>query len=93
MKDLLTELSEIYRFRALNNRLGTAGQPTESQIRFIRDAGFEAVVNLAIPTSDNALPHEGSLVAGLGMSYVHIPVNFESPSSQDGDRRRRRERQ
>ena len=49
----------------------------------IREAGFEAVINLALPTSDNALPNEGSVVTSQGMSYVHIPVNFQAPNSQD----------
>ena len=78
-----TSLSEIYSFRAIGGRLGTAGQPTENQFQAIRQAGFEAVINLALPTSDNALANEGSVVTGLGMSYVHIPVDFKAPSSQD----------
>src|SRR5262249_7646783 len=76
-------LSEIYNFWALGNHLGTAGQPTEAQFQVIHDAGFETVINLALPTSDNALANEGSIVTGLGMSYVHIPVNFQAPTSQD----------
>jgi|SRR5689334_7670620 len=67
----------------MGDRLGTAGQPTEGQFQTIREAGFEAVVNLGLPTSDNALPNEGSVVTGLGMSYIHIPVNFQAPTSQD----------
>ena len=76
-------LSEIYSFRALGEGLGTSGQPTESQFQEIREAGFDAVINLALPTSDNALAHEGSIVTGLGMSYVHIPVDFKAPTAQD----------
>jgi protein tyrosine phosphatase (PTP) superfamily phosphohydrolase (DUF442 family) len=76
-------LSEIYNFRAMGDRLGTAGQPTEAQFRMIREAGFQAVINLALPTSDNALPNEGSVVTGLGISYVHIPVDFAAPTPQD----------
>ncbi|MDB6109466.1 MAG: Beta-lactamase hydrolase-family protein [Pedosphaera sp.] len=76
-------LAKIYSFRAISDRLGTAGQPTEDQFRMIREAGFEAMINLALPTSDNALANEGGIVTGLGMSYVHIPVNFEAPSAQD----------
>jgi protein tyrosine phosphatase (PTP) superfamily phosphohydrolase (DUF442 family) len=78
-----SSLSEIYGFRALSDMLGTAGQPTEEQFKAVREAGYEAVVNLALPTSDNALAHEGSIVTGLGMSYVHIPVNFAAPTAQD----------
>jgi protein tyrosine phosphatase (PTP) superfamily phosphohydrolase (DUF442 family) len=76
-------LSGIYNFRALGERLGTAGQPKQAQFGSIRAAGFEAVINLALPTSDNALPDEGSIVTGLGMSYVHIPVDFKAPRAED----------
>ena len=76
-------LSEIYSFRAIGERIGTAGQPTEPQFRAVRDAGFEAVINLALPTSDNALANEGSIVTGLGMSYLHIPVDFKTPTTAD----------
>lgn len=77
------KLSEIYKFHAVTKRLGTAGQPTEIQFRAVRESGFEAVVNLALPTSDNALANEGSIVTGLGMSYVHIPVDFKAPTTED----------
>jgi protein tyrosine phosphatase (PTP) superfamily phosphohydrolase (DUF442 family) len=83
MKSTLTPLTEIYNFRAISERIGTAGQPTESQFRVVREAGFDAVINLALPTSDNALANEGSIVTGLGMSYVHIPVDFKSPAPRD----------
>src|SRR5687767_13913053 len=83
MKSSLVELSEIYHFRAIGERLGTAGQPAEEQFPVVRDAGFEAVINLALPISDNALPNEGAIVTGLGMAYVHIPVDFKAPSPQD----------
>jgi protein tyrosine phosphatase (PTP) superfamily phosphohydrolase (DUF442 family) len=76
-------LSEINNFRPLGDKIGTSGQPTEAQLRQIREAGFDTIINLALPTSDNALPNEGSLVTGLGMSYIHIPVNFKEPTSQD----------
>jgi protein tyrosine phosphatase (PTP) superfamily phosphohydrolase (DUF442 family) len=76
-------LSEIYNFRALGERLGTGGQPTEDQLREVGAAGFDAVINLALATSDNAIANEGSIVGGLGMSYVHIPVNFQAPSARD----------
>lgn len=79
----MSDLFEILNFRAVGDSLGTAGQPTENQFQAIRDAGFDAVLNLALPTSDNALAHEGSIVTGLGMSYVHIPVDFKAPTTQD----------
>ena len=79
----MSMLSEIYNFRAIGRRLGTAGQPTEEQFRAVREAGYEAVINLALPTSDNAIAHEGSVVTALGMAYVHLPVDFKNPTGQD----------
>jgi protein tyrosine phosphatase (PTP) superfamily phosphohydrolase (DUF442 family) len=76
-------LSEIKDFRRIDEQLGTAGQPAEAQFSAVRDAGYEAVVNLALPTSDGALSNEGSIVTSLGMTYVHIPVNFEAPTPED----------
>src|SRR5262245_37755800 len=78
-----TILCEIYNFRIIGDGLGTAGQPTESQFQAIRETGFEVVINPALPTSDNALANEGSVVTGLGMSYVHIPVDFKTPTAEN----------
>jgi len=79
----MVPLSQIYNFRAVGDRLGTAGQPTEAQFKLIRDAGFVAVINLALPTSDHALADEGSLVTNLGMTYVHIPIDFKAPNAKE----------
>jgi protein tyrosine phosphatase (PTP) superfamily phosphohydrolase (DUF442 family) len=78
-----TDLSAIRAFRRINDRLGTAGQPTAEQFPAVRDAGYEAVINLALPTSTNALPNEGSVVTGLGMAYAQIPVDFQAPAPRD----------
>ena len=83
MKPASNRLTEIFAFRRIDDRLGTAGQPTVAQFELVRACGFEVVINLALTTSVGALPEEGSLVAGLGMSYVHIPVDFKAPASRD----------
>jgi protein tyrosine phosphatase (PTP) superfamily phosphohydrolase (DUF442 family) len=76
-------LGPLPSFRAISGRLGTAGQPSVDQFAMIRAAGYEVVINLALTTSDNAIANEGSLVAGLGMAYVHIPVDFARPAAAD----------
>ena len=40
----------------------------------------EVVINLALPTSDNALINEKELVETTGMRYVQIPVVWEQPT-------------
>ena len=76
-------LQSIRNFVALGERVGTAGQPTAEQFKAVRDAGYELVINLALPTSTNALPDEREVVTTLGMDYVHIPVSFEAPALED----------
>ena len=74
-------LEDIYNFVQLTPRVGTSGQPTAEQFGAIAEAGYAAVINLAMPNSDNAIPLEGSIVASLGMDYIHIPVPWDAPDS------------
>jgi protein tyrosine phosphatase (PTP) superfamily phosphohydrolase (DUF442 family) len=59
--------------------LWSSGQLSEKDIRELPTLGFEAVINLALPTSSNALPREAEYVTQLGLAYVHIPVVWERP--------------
>ncbi|HEY9738121.1 MAG TPA: protein tyrosine phosphatase family protein [Trichocoleus sp.] len=76
-------LEAIYNFLTISDTLATAGQPTAAQFDAIREAGYTVVVNLALPTSSNALPNEQEIVESQGMMYVHIPVQWESPTLDD----------
>lgn len=76
----MTGLDDITNFVQLTEDIGTSGQPEREQFSGISEAGYAAVVNLALPTSDHAVPDEGSVVTGLGMSYFHIPVKFDAPT-------------
>jgi len=73
----------ILNYLPISEAIGTAGQPSEAQFAAIRAAGYEAVVNLAMPDSSNALPDEGELAAGQGMDYVRIPVLWDAPTMAD----------
>ena len=76
-------LSEILNFLQISDKIATAGQPTVKQFRAIADAGYETVINLALPTSDGAIANEAQLVQSLGMEYIAIPVNWEWPTMTD----------
>jgi len=76
----------ILNYLPISETIGTAGQPTEAQFAAIGADGYEAVVNLAMPDSSNALPNEGELVAEQGMDYVHIPVVWDAPTMADLER-------
>lgn len=82
----MSELDAIRNFLQLDERLATSGMPAPEDFSAIGRAGYDAVINLALPTSDNALANEGELVTRAGMTYIHIPVNFESPQPDDFNR-------
>ena len=74
-------IDEISNYFALPMSLGTSGQPTVDQFTAIRAAGYDVVVNLAMPDSDNAIANEGAVVSENGMTYVHIPVPWDAPDA------------
>ncbi len=74
---------EVYNWRRLDTRLTTSGQPTEAQLAQIRALGVTCVVNLGLHSHEKALADEAATVAGLGMAYVHQPVDFSRPTAAD----------
>jgi protein tyrosine phosphatase (PTP) superfamily phosphohydrolase (DUF442 family) len=76
-------IKKIDNFRQISDGLGTGGQPTADQFVAVRDAGYEVVINLAMPDSDLALSGEADLVIELGMRYEPIPVVWARPTLDD----------
>ena len=79
----MNSLRNIRNFLQLDERIATSGMPRSADFQAIGEAGFAVVINLALPTSDHAINNEGELVTRAGMSYIHIPANFESPQPRD----------
>jgi len=73
----------IYNWRRLDDRITTSGQPTEAQLVDIERLGVRHIVNLALHTHDKALPDEAESVRRLGMTYTHVPVDFQNPTEQN----------
>ncbi|MBF2048405.1 MAG: protein tyrosine phosphatase family protein [Leptolyngbya sp. IPPAS B-1204] len=79
-------LTGIYNFLQLSDSIATAGQPTADQFALLKQAGYEVVINLALPTSTNAIPNEAEIVAAQAMDYISIPVVWENPTLADAER-------
>ena len=63
--------------------LTTSGQPTEAELTLIAAAGYDRVIFLAFTNHPKAVAHEDDMVRGLGLQFIHIPVEWESPSLGD----------
>ncbi|MGV6817065.1 MAG: protein tyrosine phosphatase family protein [Thiotrichales bacterium] len=72
--------ASIRNFLPVSERIGSSGQPEEHEFKHIAAAGYDVVINLAMPNSDDAIPEEGNIVTARKMNYVHIPVPFEAPT-------------
>lgn len=79
-----TTLTAIYNYRAIDETLGTSGQPSAAQFKNIAAAGYKTVINLALHDDPRySLPDEPGVVHALGMAYIHIPVQFAAPTEAD----------
>jgi len=76
-------LKDIYNFLPLTDKLLSSGMPTQEQLTDIADAGVQVVINLALPTSEKALPNESALVESLNIKYIGIPVVWDHPTREN----------
>lgn len=76
-------IEAIVNYRKIDGRLATSGQPSREQLAAIADAGYEVVINLALPSSNNAVAGEADIVTAAGMTYLHIPVLWQAPRQSD----------
>ncbi len=76
-------MKDILNYIKINELISTSGQPKAEQFELIKNEGFEVVINLALYNASNAIENENKVVTELGMSYFHIPVNFENPKLSD----------
>jgi protein tyrosine phosphatase (PTP) superfamily phosphohydrolase (DUF442 family) len=75
--------AEIFNFIRIDDKTITAGQPTEDQLRSVSGEGYQAVINLATIDPRYSLDDEEKSCESLGMSYFHIPVEWENPRVED----------
>ena len=80
---VMADPETIYNWRRLDDRITTSGQPTEQQLADIQAFGVRHIINLGLHTHEKALPDEAASVGRLGMTYIHIPVNFQNPTDED----------
>ena len=79
----MTDLNEILNWRRRDSRVTLSGQPSEAQLAKIAESGVTRVINLGPHDNKGALKDEPGTVAGLGMTYIYIPVDFDTPTEDN----------
>jgi len=82
MKEAMA-VGDIRNFLAIDERLATAGQPSDAQLADVAADGFEVVINLGLLGQEYSLADEAGLATSLGLDYYHIPVDFKAPTPSD----------
>lgn len=77
------DLQQIRNFYRIDKNITTAGQPTIEEFIIIKQNNHDLIINLATRNSPDAINNEESIVTGLGLDYIHIPVDFRAPAISD----------
>lgn len=81
MNTLEAELSQIPQFQYVHEHLFTSGQPDAEQLRLIKEYGINTVINLALTDASPHLQQEDRICLEMDLEYIHIPILWETPSS------------
>jgi uncharacterized protein (TIGR01244 family) len=77
----------ITNLKRLESTVACAGATTPEAMRAVKDMGFASVVNLREASEPNAdVEAEANAAKSVGLRYVHLPLNRESPDPAVADR-------
>jgi uncharacterized protein (TIGR01244 family) len=75
-----------YNFVQATERIATSGVVPLEELPTIAAAGYRSVVNLLPDDNQYAQAGEADAVRGLGMAYVHIPIDIDHPTLAEYER-------
>ncbi len=73
----------IENFLKIDDKIYTSGLPTKEDFADIKKDGFEIVISLSMPEDSKSLENEELILTKLGITYIHIPVDYKNPKIQD----------
>ena len=82
MTTLEQSLSKISAFSAIHEHLFSSAQPSADQLQQIKEYGCSTVINLALNTATPHLENEDQICLDLGLNYIQIPIDLETPSAE-----------
>ena len=74
----MNQIENIDCYKKNDEKLSTAGQPTETELNLIADEGFEVVINIRPESEMLDLFDEKKIVENLGLIYFQLPVTLDT---------------
>jgi uncharacterized protein (TIGR01244 family) len=80
MTERMADPDDIHNFLRIDDRITTSGRLLPGDPARLAQIGVRHVINLALATHPEALPHAGEAMAAAGLRYTHIPIPFDAPT-------------
>ena len=72
--------TDAFNFKQFSENIFTSGMPSKEQLEDSKNFGVQVVINLAPHTVRDALSDEEDIVNSLGLKYINIPVDWNTPT-------------
>jgi uncharacterized protein (TIGR01244 family) len=79
-------LESSLNFRRVSDQVTTSGTVAADDLGQLGALGYDLVVNLLPDRSPYAVPGEAVIVAGAGVAYEYLPIDFADPRREQLDR-------
>ncbi len=79
----MNQIEKIERFKKIDDKLSTSGQPTENELKRIAEEGFEVLINTRPKSEMDELFNEREIVENLGMKYFQIETDLLKPNMEE----------
>ncbi len=76
-------MTNIYNYHRYTDFISTSGLPEIEDFKTIKEAGFDIIVSLSMPTDSNMIENEEAILTDMGLPYMHIPVDYYAPKVRD----------
>lgn len=80
------DIRKTRNFYQFEENVLSSGQPNASQLSKVSEDGIEVVINLVPEHEGIYIPEERDILARQGIEYIHVPVNWVDPSSDEFER-------
>jgi uncharacterized protein (TIGR01244 family) len=75
-------LESSLNFRQVSDTVTTSGTVPAEDLAELGAKGYDVVVNLMPDSSEYAIAGEAAIVAGQGVDYVYLPIDFAAPTHE-----------
>jgi len=81
----LIDITKAYNFKTNSELITSSGTIINVNLESFLNLNYEVIINLLPDEAEYSRENESEDFAKLGIDYVYIPINWETPNSSDYD--------